>query len=205
MRIPVYVTKWTFALCLTAGFLCPAFASEINPGLDPAQFSTEGAVFELGPCKITVLQTYFWRDWMPIVDRPGPDRGSPLYAKVKLMLDNSMGGTNKLSFQVVIVDDKGQSHSVPFRILPNFQVLPEAVWKSYRNFDEETKRSVAAKYNVMWNGELKPGETREVDISTSEGPYLPVGSRIHVEITWMDQQGNTVVVRTPDEPIHRTD
>jgi len=201
----MHMMKWIFAVFLAAGCLSSAFSSEINPHLNLVQFSTKGAVVELGPCKITVLQTYFWRDWMPIVDRPGPDRGSPLHAKVKLILDNSMGGTNKLSFQVVIVDDNGQSHSVPFRILPNFQVLPEAVWKSYRNFDEETKRSVVAKYNVMWNGELKPGETREVDISTSEGPYLPVGSRIHVKITWMDQQGDSVVVRTPDEPIHRTD
>jgi hypothetical protein len=205
MRTPRYVTKWIFAVYLIAGCLCSSFASEINPYLDPAQFSAKGSVFELGPCKIMVLQTYFWRDWMPIVDRPGPDRGSPLHAKIKLKLDNSMGGTNKLSFQAVIVDDKGQSHSVPFHVLPNFQVLPEAVWKSYRNLDEETKRSVVAKYNVMWNGELKPGETREVDLSTSEGPYLPVGSIIHVEITWMDQQGNTLIVRTPDERIHRTD
>lgn len=201
----MYVTKWIFAVYLIAGCLCSSFASEINPYLEPEWFSTKETVSELGPCKITVLQTYFWRDWMPIVDRPGPDRGSPLHAKVKLRLDNSMGGTDKLSFRTEVVDDKGQSHSVPFHVLPNFQVLPDAVWKSYRNFDEETKRSVADKYNVMWNGELKPGEIREVDLATADGPYLPVGSSIHVKITWMDQQGDSVVVRTPDEPIHRTD
>lgn len=205
MRTLMYVTKWIFVVCLIAGCLCSAFASDINPYLEGTTFSPETSVFKLGACKITVLGIYFWRDWMPIVDRPGPDRGSPLHAKVKLRLDNSMGETNKLSFQAVIVDDKEQSHSVPFHVLPNFRVLPDPILNSYRNFDEETKRSVAAKYNVMWNGELKPGETREVDLVTAEGPYLPVGSSIHVEITWTNEKGDSVVVKTMDASIERTD
>lgn len=205
MKSSMYVIKWIGAVCLITACLCPVFATEINPYVDPAWLSTQSAASQLGACKISILQTYFWRDWMPIVSRPGPDGGSPLRAKVNLSFDNSRGGDNKFSFQVVIMDDKGQTHPVPFRVLPNYRVLPDAVIKSYRNLDEEAKRAVAAKYHVMWNGELKAGEIREVGLSTAEGPYLPVGSRIHAEITLTDQKGDSVKVRTPDERINRTD
>lgn len=200
-----YATGWIFAVWLIAACLGPALAAAGNPYWNPAWTSIEGTVVQSGNCKIKALGTYFWRDWMPIVRRPGPDGGSPLHARVKLSLDNSAGEANQFSFRATIVDDKGQSYSVPFRVLPNFRVLPDDVFKRYRTYDDEAKKAVINKYNVIWDGRLNPGEARDVELVTTEGPYLPVGSRIHVRIEWTDKKGDTVVVRTPDAPIERTD
>ena len=205
MQTPIDMVKSISAACLVMVCLCSAFAAETNPYLDPARSATKGTASQLGNCRITVLGTYFWRDWMPIVSRPGPDRGSPLRAKVKLSLDNARGTASKLSFRAVVVDDKGQSYPVTFHVLPNYRVLPDDVSKSYRTLDEATKKTVAAQDDLTWNGELKPGEVREVELATADGPYLPVGSRVHLEITWTDKRGDSVTVRTPDAQIQRTD
>jgi len=199
------VMRCFFALCLIAQCLSFAFASEIEPYFDPARDSTTGTVSRFSACKITVLQAHFWRDWMPIVGRPGPDRGSPLRAKVRLSLDNSTGGMDKLSFRAIVVDDQGQSYPVTFHVLPNCRVLPDAASKSYRNLDAQAKRPLAAKDNVTWNGEIRPGEVMEIELVTAEGPYLPVGSSVHVEITWTYKKGESVVVKSPAAPIQRTD
>jgi hypothetical protein len=76
--------------------------------------------------------------------------------------------------------------------------------KAYRGYDAEAKKEAMEKYNVVWDGVLKKGEGREVEIMTSEGPYLPAGSRIHVEITWTDEKGNSAALRTPDDDIKQT-
>jgi hypothetical protein len=200
-----HVTGWLFALWLIVGCLRPAFSAEVNPYLDPPRISGKDNTVASGACRIAVVGTSFWRDWMPIVGKPGPDGGSPLHARVKLSLDNSAGDAGKLSFRVVIVDQNGQSYSSTFRVLPNFRVLPDEIFKACRNYDDEAKKAAIAKYNVLWDGGINPGEVREVELATAEGPYLPVGSSIHVRIEWTDQKGNTVVVRSPDEPIKRTD
>jgi hypothetical protein len=205
MRTPVNPKKLICALFLLAAWLCPAHAAETNPYADPAWLSRKGTASGLEAYKVHVLEAYFWRDWMPIVGHPGPDRGSPLHAKVKLSLENSTGGTAELSFQAIMVDDRGQSYPITFRALPNYGVLPDTVIKSYRTSDDETKKSVTPRYTMAWNGELKPGEVREVELIAADGPYLPVGSRVHAEIRVTDRKGGSVMVRTPDAPINRTD
>jgi len=200
-----HVTGCFFVLWLTVGCLSPAFSAEVNPHLDPAWISGKNTAAALGACRMTVVGASFWRDWMPIVSKPGPDGGSPLHVRVKLSLDNSAGEANKLSFRAAIVDRNGQSYPAPFRVLPNFRVLPDDVSRSYRTYDVEAKKAALSKYSVVWDGGLIPGETREVELATAEGPYLPAGSSIHVRIEWTDKKGNTVVVKTPDEPIKRTD
>jgi hypothetical protein len=194
-----------FAVGFTVGCLRPSFAAEINPYPGPAQISAKETAAAPDTCRVAVVGAYFWRDWMPIVGKPGPDGGSPLHARVKLSLDNSAGDANKLSFRVLIVDQNGQSYSAPFSVLPNFRVLPDDVFKSYRTYDAESKKAVIVKYNVRWDGGRSQGEIREVELATAEGPYLPVGSSIHVRIEWTDKNDATAVVRTPDEPIKRTD
>ena len=207
MRTLGDATKCICAVFVLLSLVSMAFAAEINPYADSATLSATGTGAELGACKIVVLETYFWRDWMPIVGRPGPDRGSPLHAKVAFSLDNSTGAADRLSFQAVIIDQKGQSHPGTFRVMPNYRILPEAIDnpESWRTMDETAKKAVMAKYNVIWNGELKPGEVRRVELLAADGPFLPVGSRVHIEITLTDQKGNSAVVRTPDEYINRTD
>jgi hypothetical protein len=205
------ITKWILAVCLIAGCQSPGSVVQIKPGIEPnpyidqPSFSPKSAAANPGKFKATVLDTSVWRDWMPIVERPGPDGGSPLHAKIKLWLDNSAGDTENLSFQAVVVDGKGQSYDLAFHVLPNFRVLPEKILNAYRTCDEDTKKKVIAKYNVIWNGVLKKGESREVEFAVAEGPYLPVGSNVHIEIMWKDLKGDTMVVKTPEVAIERSD
>lgn len=160
---------------------------------------------ELNGCQITALSVYFWRDWMPIVEHPGTDHGSPLYAKVKLLVDNSKSGAKKLSYRGVVIDEKGRSYPATFDVLPNYSLLPQDVYESYPNLDEQGKKDVMGKYHVVWEGELEPGQVKEFELISHDGPYLPVGSRIHVEFTFTDQQGHSVTVETPSDVINRTD
>ena len=44
---------------------------------------------ERGSIKIELLDFFAWRDWQPIVTRPGPDHGSPLMLIAKFKLTNT--------------------------------------------------------------------------------------------------------------------
>jgi len=199
MRAPVNPMNCILAACLIATWPGPASVSQTTTVVE------KGAKVQLGKCEITVTEIYFWRDWMPIVSHPGPDGGSPLHARARLWMDNSKGDASKFSFKAVVVDANGQSHPVAPKLLPNFRVLPDEVANAYRGYDEKTKKDAIAKYNVEWDGVLKPGESRVVELATAEGPYLPVRSLIHMEITWTNQKGDSVTVRTPEAQINRTD
>ena len=197
MKTLLRIAPWILASALLAG--SPGFAA------DAGSTGTKGASARLGPCTITVLDVYFWRDWMPIVERPGPDRGSPLRAKIKLLLENPAAGAIKLSVRAVVIDDQQQSYPITFHPLPNYRLLPDAVAGSYRDLDEKTRAEVDAKYRVTWDGILNPGESREVELLAGDGPYLPVGSDVRVAMTWTDQNGVSAVVTTNKAPINRTD
>jgi hypothetical protein len=191
--------NWTLLVCLIAGGAVPDTVAQT------ARVVEKRSKALLGKCEITVTEVYFWRDWMPIVSRPGPDGGSPLHSRVRVRMDNSKGEANRYSFKAVVVDARGQAYAVTPKVLPNFRVLPDEVANVYRGFDEQTKEDVIAKYNVEWDGVLKPGESRVVELATSDGPYLPVRSRIHMEITWTNQKGDSVTVKTPEAEIDRTE
>jgi hypothetical protein len=187
------------AACLIAAWPSSASVSQTTTVIE------KGVKAQLGKCEITVTEVYFWRDWRPIVSHPGPDGGSPLHARVRLWMDNSKGDAYKYSFKAVVVDADGQSYPVGSKILPNFRVLPDEVANAYRGYDEKTKEDVIGKYHVEWDGVLKLGESRAAELATAEGPYLPVRSLIHMEITWTNQKGGSVTVRTPEAEINRTD
>lgn len=141
--------------------------------------ASKPTIFKLGDCRITVLEISFWRDWMPIVAHPGPDHGSPLRAVLKLRLDNTSGADAKLSWTAAVISEDGKSNPLELRVLPE--------------------------NGAAWNRALKKGESREILLTAQDGPYLPVGSLVQVEMTWTDQNGKTVLVRTPKSPIGRTD
>jgi hypothetical protein len=170
--------KWTSVCFLIATSLGPVLASGANLRVDPGPVTNRGAPSRIGGCEIKVLDAYFWRDFMPVVSRPGPDGGSPLRAKLKLSIDNSRGAENRFSLKAVFIDEKGQSHPASFRVM---------------------------QHGGVWGSEIKTSEVREIELVTAEGPYLPVGSGVHVEITWTDRKGESVLVRSPVLPVNRTD
>jgi len=177
-----------------------------NPYIDPAWVKADpDQAAELGACKLEVLRAYFWRDWMPIVAKPGPDGGSPLRARITLWLDNGKGQTVRPAFKAAFVDAKGQRYPAAFQILPNYRLLPVEVDKALFDYSEDDRRNALAKYRVNWDGVLYAGETRVVEISTGEGPYFVAKSPVRVEITWTDPTGKTATIKTPLQFIVRTD
>jgi hypothetical protein len=191
-----------FILCAT----CAGAASSLEKKPDgKTGGNLSGSPVFLGNCRITITEASVWRDWMPIVEHPGPDGGSPLHARIRIWLDNSAGGLISLSYQSVIADEKGKSYALPLHVLPNFRVLPESLRDSFKSLDEETRKKSLTRYNVVWNGVLKKGESREVEFVSAEGPYIPVGSRVHVEMTIKDQSGNSLVLKSPETSVGKTD
>jgi hypothetical protein len=182
----------------------PASSFEKNKDSSSSE-NLPGYTANLGKCRITITGASVWRDWMPIVEHPGPDGGSPLHARIKIWLDNSAGELTRLSFQAVITDDKAHHYALPLHILPNFRVLPESIRKSFNSLDEEARKKSISKYNVVWNGVLKKGETREVEFASAEGPYIPAGYHVYVEMTMTDQKGNSQVLKSSESIIGRTD
>lgn len=148
-------------------------------GVNGQEAAPKPVVFQLGDCRIAVLEVSFWRDWMPIVAHPGPDHGSPLRAVIKLRLSNSSAAEAKLAWTAAVIGDDGKSNPLELRALPEG--------------------------GTIWNRTLKKGESREIVLNAQDGPYLPVGSLVCVEMTWTDQNNKTVLVKTPKVPVGRTD
>lgn len=197
--------RGSFCMILIAG--CASAVS----GVDARYSENTDAVIHdktsgrVGECIVSISKAYFWRDWMPIVSRPGPDRGSQLHATITLQLENPSKEICRLAFRALLIDRKGRTSALPLEVMPNYRVLPQDIAKQYRQLTEEARRSVIAKYNVIWDGSLQPGESRLLELFTPEGPYWPVGSYVYCELTWTDENGMSNVVKTFDEIINRTD
>jgi hypothetical protein len=198
-------------LCLSTFAVCQHVAHQArppvtsNPYVDPAWVLEDEQVFKLGDCNIVVTRAFFWRDWMPIVSSPGPDHGSPLRSKISFWVDNSKGKESHITLKAVAVDTKKQSYPLTISILPNYQLLPEDVAKAFRDYDEAAQKKAMGEYRVVWDNILYPGEARLVEVASSDGPYLPPGSEVRVDVTWTDATGKSVVVSTPLQFIMRTD
>jgi hypothetical protein len=200
-----HATAWVLVACLTTGFLCFAFSTNVKAGFDSSLIQAMDKTVQCGKCRITVLGIYCWRDWMPIVTKPGPDGGTPLYASVRLTLDNSAGDATELAFRAAIVDSKGQSYPVSFEIRPAARPFTDDISKSFRISGIAKDSAIVPTFRDSWNGKLNGGEIREIGIAAVDGPYLPAGSRVHVLMECTDKTGNTVVITTPDVRIERID
>ena len=56
----------------------------------------------------------------------------------------------------------------------------------------------------MWTGEIRTSGVTQIDLITDKN-YCPVGSGVHVEITWTNRKGDSAIVKTPVSQISRTD
>jgi hypothetical protein len=184
---------------------CTGPASSVEENRNSGASENQPGAVYLGKCRITIIEASIWRDWMPIVENPGPDGGSPLHARIRIWLDNSAGELTRLSFQAVIADDQAHHYALSLHALPNLRILPENVRKSFNALDRESRKKLTSKYNIIWNGVLNKGETREVEFISAEGPYIPAGSHAHIEITMSDQKGNRQVLKSSESTIGRTD
>jgi hypothetical protein len=164
-------------LTLFCGCRAGIGTGELKPAV-PTDEATAQA--QVGTCAIRVLDAFFWRDWMPVVSDPGPDGGSPLYAKIRLRLKNHGMHAAVLAYEVTLYDRQGQTYA------PQFEALPDA-------------------FGDAWDGVLAAGETREVVLLSNDGPYLPPGSRISAFVAWNTTDGAYGLVQTPAAAVARTD
>lgn len=116
------------------------------------------------------------RDWSPQVQTPGPDGGSPLGVKLQLRLSNSGNDDLRLTFAAFISDKQGRTYPTTFLVLPG---------------------------PYKWNGSLAARQEMTIEMGSSDGPYLPVGSTASVVITWTAQDGAILSVQTPECEIRR--
>ena len=76
---------------------------------DAQQNTTASYEIDLAGCQIKLREPYFWRDWQPNVDQPGPDGGSPLYVSADLTLSNATENQLAISWEVWIEDNENKS------------------------------------------------------------------------------------------------
>jgi hypothetical protein len=84
-------------------------------------------------------------------------------------------------------------------------LLPDRQWQGFREGDATLQKQLIDQYRVYWDGTLKAGESREVTLAIAEGPYLPLGTLFHAQVTWTDAKGGSGVLNMPNPIIHRTD
>ncbi|MBT3311025.1 MAG: hypothetical protein HN737_12865 [Desulfobacterales bacterium] len=128
--------------------------------------------------KITLADTFIWRDWQPIVSRPGKDDGSPLMIVSSFIFDNSKGGPKEIHWEAFLLLS-GTENIYPVEIWDADSILP-------------------------WGGNLQANETKSVRLRTSSGPYLKVGDRLTLVVRFIIN-GEELVMKSKPTEIMRTD
>jgi RNA polymerase sigma factor (sigma-70 family) len=131
---------------------------------------------KLGGADVSVKKPYAWRDWMPIVRKPGPDGGSPLMFVANLALKND-GAARKVRCRAYL---GGGDKRV------------------------EVKAALTGKAGP-WNGALAPREDAQIRFRVGNGPYLKVGNEVCLVLELSDEKGNAVTLRSPLVKVKRTD
>ncbi len=205
---PGAVSLASSLLVLAALTQAPLRAADPPPTMpyqDVALIGKERDPVAVGATAISILRTYFWRDWMPVVAKPGPDGGSPLRGRLQFWVDNTRGPATSIAVKIHLMDEKGRTHPVSIRVEPNYRVFSPEVMDQFQAGDLATREKLMGEYRLIWDGTLEAGEARVVEFGFSDGPYLPARSRVRVEVTWTEDQGRTVLMRTPASFINRTD
>lgn len=133
----------------------------------------------LGKIFVSVDSVYCWRDWMPIVQKPGPDGGSPLYLKSNLQFDNSSGSEEKLS------------------------------WTSYVFDVETRKFYLVQLVDKMhvpnWDGQILDSEETKIELMSHDGPYLAAGGQVILVFRLEDRSKRILWLKSRITNIDRTD
>jgi len=133
----------------------------------------------LGKCSVSINRIYSWRDWQPIVEKPGKDWGSPLYMKCEVHVDNSTGSAAQLSWDAYVFEMAiGEFH--PIHIIDK-------------------------NGTPKWDGHVGDSEVKTAELMTNDGPYLDVGSQIILVVCLKDQSGHALWLKSKRSQIERTD
>ena len=133
----------------------------------------------LGKCSVSVGSVYCWRDWQPVVEKPGADGGSPLYIKSNLQIDNSTGSTGRISWESYVLDV--ETHEFHLVELVDKKGAPK------------------------WDGRISDSEVKESELMTHDGPYLAVGRQVILVFHLKDQSGRILWLKSKKVQIKRTD
>ncbi|MFB3854408.1 MAG: hypothetical protein ACE148_11365 [Vicinamibacterales bacterium] len=159
--------------------LLVALSSAASCSGSPTEPSELGPSQTIGSVTVEALSASYWRDFMPIVQKPGPDGGSPLTAAVTIRVTN--GGPASTSFVVsgAIRDSENASHAM-------------------------TASATDRRTGLPWSGVVLGQATLEINVSLRDGPFLPVGSRVFAVITLEDVLRRSISIRAPEGEIRAT-
>ncbi|MCF6226024.1 MAG: hypothetical protein L3J22_06935 [Xanthomonadales bacterium] len=128
--------------------------------------------------KITLVDVFIWRDWQPVVSRPGKDGGSPLKVVSSFMFNNSKGDSKKTHWEAWLLLSGAES------------IYPIEIWN--------------ADSMLPWSGNLQAKEVKGVKLRTSSGPYLRVGDELTLVVRFI-VDGEEIVIKSEPTEIMRTD
>ena len=153
-------------------------SSTSTPVATSRQISSENT---LKMVNIEVATAYYWRDWMPGVDKPGADGGSPLLATLDVKFENLTAQETLLTLENAELQASDQS--------------PIAISFQSRRQDGTTP----------WNGVLAANNKAEtITFFLDDGPYLAVGTEVEVMLEFSDQAGGAYQVNVPAQAIEKT-
>jgi hypothetical protein len=126
----------------------------------------------VGALTVSMDSPYLWRDWMPVVSKPGIDGGSPTATLVSVILTNKGERSETVSWSANIYDNEGTAHPI----------------------------SLGDRNNMMRSSvELDAGQTVRLDLLGHDGPYLPVGHLVSVELVFGTGSASTQLISSQVE------
>jgi len=135
------------------------------------------SVYTRDNLRIEILKFIAWRDWQPIVSRPGPDFGSPLRLIAEVQLTNSSSSPKSTHWEAFLKQDESG------------QIIPVELWDS--NSEQP------------WGGKIEANGKQTVRLFTRSGPYLKAGSNITLYILFI-ADGETFYLRSEEVLIEAT-
>ena len=152
---------------------------ENKPSQQIPDIDSIGESGNIGKCSVSIENVYCWRDWQPVVEKPGKDAGSPLYIKTNINVDNSTGSAAKLSWEAYVF---------------------EMATRKFHPVGLIDKNGTP-----KWHGGIGDSEVKRAELMTHDGPYLDVGSQVILVFCLKDQGGQVVWVKSKKSQIERTD
>ena len=152
----------TVALALAATLAIGACGGD-----SPTSPSNLKETVKVGDVSFSVIRTTLGRDFMPIVEKPGPDGGRPLAGTIVVRATND-GRATAFTLAASVYDAKGTKY--PVTVVAH-------------DYDRET---LFPGSDIIWPGSIAAGAIQWLELRLTNGPYLAVGSRAYVVLDWSE-------------------